>query len=58
MVVEFLEGFAMAEAALEIGEMEVGMDSCETAIDIFVKRHEAYILLAKILASGGALRDL
>jgi tetratricopeptide (TPR) repeat protein len=44
---------AMAEAALEIGEMEVGMDSCETAIDIFVKRHEAYILLAKILASSG-----
>lgn len=46
---------AMAEAALEIGEMEVGMDSCETAIDIFTKRHEAYILLAKILASGGDL---
>ncbi len=41
---------AMAVAATEIGELEVAMDACETAIDIFVKRHEAYILLAKIMA--------
>jgi tetratricopeptide (TPR) repeat protein len=44
---------AMAEAALEIGELEVAMDACETAIDIFVKRHEAYFILAKILAGNG-----
>ncbi len=44
---------AMAEAALEIGELEVAIDACETAIDIFVKRHEAYFILAKIMASNG-----
>lgn len=44
---------AMAEAALEIGETEVAIDACETAIDIFVKRYEAYFILAKIMAVNG-----
>ena len=44
---------AMAEAALEIGETEVSIDACETAIDIFVKRNEAYFILAKIMAVSG-----
>ncbi|MDB5226530.1 MAG: Tetratricopeptide 2 repeat protein [Bacteroidota bacterium] len=44
---------AMAEAALEIGETEVSIDACETAIDIFMKRNEAYFILAKIMAVNG-----
>jgi tetratricopeptide (TPR) repeat protein len=44
---------AMAEAALEIGETEVSIDACETAMDIFVKRHEAYFILARIMAENG-----
>jgi tetratricopeptide (TPR) repeat protein len=44
---------AMAEAAMEISETEVAIDACETAIDIFVKRHEAYFILAKIMAVNG-----
>lgn len=44
---------AMAEAAMEIGETEVAIDACETAIDIFVKRHEAYFILGKIMAQYG-----
>ncbi len=44
---------AMAEAALEIGETDVAIDACETAIDIFVNRHEAYFILAKLLAASG-----
>lgn len=44
---------AMAEAALEIGETEVGIDACETAIDIFIKRYEAYFILARIMALSG-----
>ena len=44
---------AMAEAALEIGETEVSIDACETAIDIFVKRYEAYFILSKIMADSG-----
>ncbi len=43
------DSLAMAEAALEIGETEVAIDACETAIDIFVKRHEAYFILSKIM---------
>ena len=41
---------AMAEAAMEISETEVAIDACETAIDIFVKRYEAYFILAKLMA--------
>lgn len=41
---------AMAEAALEIGEINVSMDACETAIDIFMNRYEAYFVLGKIMA--------
>lgn len=44
---------AMAEAALEIGESDVALDVCETAIDLFVKRHEAYFTMAKIMATYG-----
>ncbi len=44
---------AMAEAALEIGETDVSIDACETAIDIFMNRHEAYIILGKIMAVNG-----
>ncbi|MBK9328560.1 MAG: tetratricopeptide repeat protein [Sphingobacteriales bacterium] len=46
---------AMAEAALEIGETEVSIDACETAIDIFVKRYEAYYILSRIMADSGDL---
>jgi len=31
----------------------VSIDACETAIDIFVKRHEAYFILAKIMTVSG-----
>ena len=31
---------AMAEAALEIGESDVALDACETAIDLFMNRYE------------------
>ncbi len=41
---------AMAEAAMEIGEIDVATDACETAIDIFMNRHEAYFVLGKIMA--------
>lgn len=44
---------AMAGAALEIGETEVAIDACETAIDIFMKRYEAYFILGKIMAVNG-----
>lgn len=44
---------AMAEAAMEINETEVAIDACETAIDIFVKRYEAYFVLAKLMAVNG-----
>jgi tetratricopeptide (TPR) repeat protein len=44
---------AMAEAALEIGENDVALDACESAIDIFVKRYEAYFILAKVMALNG-----
>lgn len=46
---------ALAEAALEIDEIEVGIDACQSAIDIFIKRDEAYLLFAKILTSAGDL---
>lgn len=46
---------ALAEAALEIDEIEVGIDACQTAIDIFVKRDEAYLVFAKLLANAGDL---
>ncbi|MEZ5026790.1 MAG: tetratricopeptide repeat protein [Chitinophagales bacterium] len=42
---------AMAEAALEIGEHEVAVDVCESAIDIFTNRFEAYFILGKIMST-------
>jgi tetratricopeptide (TPR) repeat protein len=46
---------ALAEAALEINEIEAGIDACQTAIDIFVKRDEAYFVLAKTFCYAGDL---
>lgn len=43
---------AMAEAALEIGEIDVSIDACETAIDIFMNRYEAYFILGKLMAKN------
>lgn len=44
---------AMAEAALEIGELEVAIDACETAIDIFINRYDAYFIFAKVMYLNG-----
>lgn len=42
---------ALAEAALEINELDVAIDACETAIEIFVNKEDGYFLMSKVFST-------
>lgn len=39
---------ALIESAMEINEIEIAIDACEAAIENYINKEDAYILLAKI----------